>query len=209
MNTTKSRTNIPEFMRKPLREIPYVILDLETTGFKPESAGVTEVAIIVLRNGREEYFEQLMDPGMAIPPKITSLTGITDEMVRGKPRFGEVLLMINEMFKDAVFVSHNVPFDWSFFAYNNRKYHKIDMKMPSLCTLRLARKMLTLQSNTLENVAKHFQIKLVDAHRAMNDTRAVKGVLEAFLDLFETKGILTGEDLYKHNLIFPEKPPTR
>lgn len=202
-------TNIPEFMQKPIREITYVALDLETTGFKPETAGVTEVAIIIMKNGRTEIFETLVNPGMAVPPNITELTGITDQMLVGQPSFKEVLEVINVMFENSVFVSHNVPFDWSFFAYAYKKYFGREMTMPSMCTLNLARKLLNLKANKLENVAKHFGVELVDAHRAMNDTRAVKGVLEAFFNLFDEKGIITGADLYKHNLIYPTKPPLR
>lgn len=203
------KNNIPEFVKKPLKELPFVILDLETTGFKPEDSGITEIAIISVTNGREERFETLVDPEFPIPPKITEITGITEEMVAGQPKISEILPIVDELFKDSIFVAHNVPFDWSFFDFNYRLHLKKPLRMPSLCTLRLARKYLSLNSNKLENVAQHFGINLVNAHRAMNDTVAVRDILFNLIEHLEKKGIKTGQDLYAENLIFPEFPPAR
>ncbi len=200
---------MPEFVNRPLKDLPFVILDLETTGFKPEEAGITEIAIITMKDGKEETFETLVDPEMAVPAEITRITGITDDMVRGQPKMAELLPFIQELFRDKIFVAHNVPFDWSFFDYAYRKHLRRPLKMPSLCTLRLARKYLGLQSNKLESVAKYFNVNLVGAHRAMNDTRAVKDILFGLIDQLERRGIKTGADLYKQSLIFPEVPPAR
>ncbi|MGM0599507.1 MAG: 3'-5' exonuclease [Candidatus Rifleibacteriota bacterium] len=200
---------IPEFMYKPLKELPFVVLDLETTGFKPNAAGITEVAIISINDGQEEPFETLVNPEYPIPAKITDLTGITEDMVSDKPVIKEVLPIIDALFQNCIFVAHNVPFDWSFIDFNYRMHLKKPLKMPSLCTLRLARKFLGLRSNKLENVAKHYGVSLVDAHRAMNDTEAVKHILYHMLDDLDKRGIKTGADLYKNNLIFPECPPVR
>jgi len=200
---------MPEFINRPLKDLPFVILDLETTGFKPEEAGITEIAIITMKDGKEETFETLVDPEMAVPAEITRITGITNDMVRGQPKMAELLPFIQELFRDKIFVAHNVPFDWSFFDYAYRKHLRQPLKMPSLCTLRLARKYLGLQSNKLESVAKYFNVSLVGAHRAMNDTRAVKDILFGLIDQLERRGIKTGADLYNQSLIFPEVPPAR
>ena len=200
---------MPEFINRPLKDLPFVILDLETTGFKPEEAGITEIAIITMKDGKEETFETLVDPEMAVPAEITRITGITDDMVRGQPKMAELMPFIQELFRDKIFVAHNVPFDWSFFDYAYRKHLRQPLKMPSLCTLRLARKYLGLQSNKLESVAKYFNVSLVGAHRAMNDTRAVKDILFGLIDQLERRGIKTGADLYNQSLIFPEVPPAR
>ena len=200
---------MPEFINRPLKDLPFVILDLETTGFKPEEAGITEIAIITMKDGKEETFETLVDPEMAVPAEITRITSITNDMVRGQPKMAELLPFIQELFRDKIFVAHNVPFDWSFFDYAYRKHLRQPLKMPSLCTLRLARKYLGLQSNKLESVAKYFNVSLVGAHRAMNDTRAVKDILFGLIDQLERRGIKTGADLYNQSLIFPEVPPAR
>ncbi|GAB4282672.1 MAG: hypothetical protein Kow0029_28370 [Candidatus Rifleibacteriota bacterium] len=203
------KNNIPDFVKKPLKQLPFVILDLETTGFRPSESGITEIAIISIQNGKQETFETLVNPELPIPEEITRITGITDGMVADKPTIAEVLPILNDLFQDTIFVAHNVPFDWSFLDFFFRLHLKQPLKMPSLCTLRLARKFLNLKSNKLCNVAEHFGISLENAHRAMNDTMAVKDILFKLLDGLEAHGIRTGEDLYSHNLIFPEVPPTR
>ena len=200
---------MPDFVTLPLKELPYVILDLETTGFKPVESGITEVAIISMVNGKEEIFETLINPERPIPAEITEITGITDAMVCGKPTISELAPILDEILKGSIFVSHNVPFYWSFLDYYFRKPLRKPLCMPSLCTLRLARKFLGLRSNKLCSVADYFKIELKNAHRAMNDTRAVKEILFGFIDQLEKHGIKTGNDLYKHNLIFPDYPPAR
>lgn len=200
---------IPDFMQKPLKDLPYVILDLETTGFSPEEAGITEVAIISMVSGHEELFETLINPERPIPAEITKITGISDDMVYDKPKISELAPILDGMLNGAIFVSHNVPFDWAFLDYYFRKHLKKPLRMPSLCTLRLARKYLGLRSNKLSSVAEFFSIDLRNAHRAMNDTRAVRDILTCLIDLLGKHDIKTGEDLYKHRLIFPDYPPAR
>jgi DNA polymerase III epsilon subunit family exonuclease len=203
------KTNIPEFVNKPLKDLPFVILDLETTGFRPAEAGITEIAIISINNGIEETFETLINPELPIPAEITKLTGITQKMVDDKPKISEVLPIVEALFENSIFVSHNVPFDWSFLDFFFRLHLKRPLKMPSLCTLRLARKFLGLRSNKLGKVADHFGISLKNAHRAMNDTVAVKEILYSFIKNLEKQGIKHGADLYSNRLIFPDCPPAR
>lgn len=193
-----------------IRKLPYAFLDLETTGFKPGPAKITEIAIILYEDGKEERFETFVNPECHIPEEITKLTHITDEMVADAPRFDTVLAnQLSFLLNDKIFVSHNVPFDWSFFEYFFIEVLNFNFKSPSLCTLNLSRKLLNLRSNKLENVAKHFKYELVDAHRAMNDTEAVKALMLSFFDLLEKKGINTYKDLYTSGLLYIDKPPLR
>lgn len=197
------------FEHTPIRSIPCVVLDLETTGFAPPVAKVTEVAMISLTGDSEEEFHTLIDPGVPIPPNITDLTGITDEMVRGKPTMREVLPVIASLLQGSLFVAHNVPFDWSFISHAWREFYQVPLQMPSLCTLRLSRKYLGLSSNKLGVVAQHLGVTLTDAHRAMGDTLALKGVLRELWTVLERKGLKTGGDLLRAGLIFPTVPPAR
>jgi DNA polymerase III epsilon subunit family exonuclease len=200
---------LPDFLDKPLKELPFVVLDLETTGFEPVSAGITEIAMISIRNGEEEIFEQLVNPNMPIPKQIVKITGITDEMVKDQPLIEEVIPIVDQILQDCIFVSHNVPFDWGFLDYATRKYLNKPLTMPSMCTLKLSRRFLNLSSNKLGAVAKHFNVNLENAHRAMNDTVAVKEILMGLLDRLSLEGYYTGRDLLEHKLIFPETPPVR
>lgn len=197
------------FEHTPIRSIPFVVLDLETTGFAPPAAKVTEVAMISITGNSTEDFQTLVDPGVPIPEKIIELTGISDEMVRGKPTMREVMPIISGTLQGSVFVAHNVPFDWSFISHAWREYYQVPLQMPSLCTLRLSRALLRLPGNKLCNVAEHFGVKLNDAHRAMGDTLALKQILLEFLTLLERKGMKTGGDLLRGGLIYPTTPPAR
>ncbi len=197
------------FEHTPIRSLPFVVLDLETTGFAPPVAQVTEVAMISISGDTEERFETLVDPGVPIPQKIIELTGITNEMVRGKPTMREVVPIIAGILQGSIFVAHNVPFDWAFISHAWREFYQVPLQMPSMCTLRLSRQFLGLATNKLGVVAQHFGVKLNDAHRAMGDTLALKGVLKEFLTLLERKDMKTGGDLLRAGLIYPTTPPAR
>ena len=204
-----NKTFLEKYINTPVRELPYAILDLETTGIKAGTAKITEVAIILYENGKEERFESFVNPECHIPDEITAITHITDDMVKNAPTINEIAPTLFELLRDRIFVSHNVPFDFSFFEYFFQKCLNLDYKTPSLCTLNLSRKLLKLPSNKLENVARHFNYNLRDAHRAMNDTEAVRACLLKFFDVLEKKGIMTYKDLYASGYLFIEKPPKR
>jgi len=100
----------------PLHEVTFVVVDLETTGASPATCSITEIGAVKLRGweclGR---FQTLVNPGMAIPPSIVYLTGITEAMVGPAPRIEEVLPAFLEFAgTDSVIVGHNVRFDLSF-----------------------------------------------------------------------------------------------
>ena len=200
---------IDKYLNTEVSKLPYAILDLETTGFKPGPAKITEVAIIFYEDGKEERFESFINPECHIPDEITDITHITDDMVKDSPTIQELAPILHDMLKDKIFVSHNVPFDWSFFDYFFTECLGINYKSPSLCTLNLSRKLLKLPSNKLENVAKYFGYNLIDAHRAMNDTDAVKILLMNFFNILKEKGIMTYKDLYSSGLMYIDKPPLR
>ena len=93
----------------------YTIIDIETTGQSPSNGRITEIAIF-RHNGFEitDSFSSLINPECFIPGFITELTGIDNNMVRSAPKFYEVARRIVEMTEDAVFVAHNVHFDYRF-----------------------------------------------------------------------------------------------
>ena len=101
----------------PLREVTFVVVDLETTGGSPIDDMVTELAAVKLQGGRcTGTFATLVNPGALIPPAITVLTGITQAMVLPAPRIEEVLPSFLEFARGTVIVGHNVRFDLSFLA---------------------------------------------------------------------------------------------
>ena len=102
-------------MGAPLYEVPFCILDLETTGTAPGNSAITEIGAVLYKGGEElGSFQTLVDPGREIPPFITVLTGITHAMVINAPKIEEAFPTFLEFLGDAVIVGHNVRFDLSF-----------------------------------------------------------------------------------------------
>lgn len=157
----------------------YAVIDIETTGGMPKRDKIIEIGI-VLYDGEKETgrYETLIDPGYSIPPQITRLTGITSEMVTDAPKFYEVARDIVEWTQDAVFVAHNVRFDYNFIREEfGRLGYTYTRKQ--LCTKRLARKAIEgLRSYSLESLIHYLGIHVRHRHRALDDAYAASMVLD-------------------------------
>src|SRR5207237_6057178 len=96
-------------------EIPFVVVDLETTGGSALFDRVLEVAAIRVQNGIvQERFDRLVEPGMPIPPIVTRITGINAALVRGKPSFDSLLPELRRMFEGAVVLADHASLDGNF-----------------------------------------------------------------------------------------------
>jgi len=160
----------------------YAIVDIETTGGMAKRDRITEVAV-VLHDGEKEVdrFESLLDPERSIPYNITQITGITNEMVLGKPKFFEIAKRLVEITEGAVFVAHNVRFDYTFIR---REFERLGYTFTrrQLCTVRLTRKAFPgLRSYSLGALINHFGITFTQRHRAMADVEATVEVFENIL----------------------------
>ncbi len=160
----------------------YAIIDVETTGGQARFERVTEIAI-VLHDGRQvvDTYSTLLNPERSIPWNITQLTGIDDRMVANAPKFYEVARKIVEMTEGAVFVAHNVTFDYNFIREEFARLG-FTFSRQQLCTVRLARKVFPgLPSYSLSNLKQHFGIRSDRAHRALDDTLATVTLFEHIL----------------------------
>ena len=160
----------------------YAIVDVETTGGYAGPNRITEIAIYVF-DGKKivEEFSTLINPEKYIPPAITLLTGISNEMVASAPRFSEVALQIKLMTQDLIFVAHNVGFDYSFLRkeFKNLGERFIRKK---LCTVRLARKIIPgLHSYGLGNLCRAVHIPIKNRHRAFGDAKATVALFKYLL----------------------------
>ncbi|MDW8229894.1 MAG: exonuclease domain-containing protein [Saprospiraceae bacterium] len=161
----------------------YAIVDVETTGGSARYERVIEVAV-VLHDGRRvvDTFSTLLYPERSIPWNITRITGITDEMVADAPRFFEVARRIVEMTREAIFVAHNVSFDYGFLREEFARLGYTFSCRQRLCTVRLARQVFPgLPSYSLDNLRAHFGIDSQRAHRALDDALATAQLLERIL----------------------------
>ncbi len=175
----------------PLGELTYTVVDLETTGLKPQGNGITEVCCLRLQDGRvTDRFSTLVNPGLPIPPFIQSMTGITDAMVRDAPAFGEVIPSLLAFLGDSVLVAHNAPFDLSFLNYGLYCHGHRSLHNPVVDTCRLARRLLPgLPRASLDAVTQHLGISVEDRHRAAGDAEATVAVLLRLLALCGERGV--------------------
>jgi len=165
----------------PLVDVPFCVLDLETTGGSAASCEITEIGAVLYRGGQlEGTFQTLVNPGAPIPPFITVLTGITQVMVIEAPRIEEALPSFLEFLGEAVIVGHNVRFDLSFLNAAAERLGYGRLPNQSADTLSLARRLVRTDVHNLKlgTLAAHFRSPVSPTHRALDDARATAGLLE-------------------------------
>ena len=157
----------------------YLVLDLETTGGNPLHDRVTEIAAVRVQEGREvARWSTLVNPGVAIPAFIQSLTGIDDAMVADAPAFETVAARLLELLDGAVLVAHNARFDHGFLK-NEFARAQIDLRVKTLCTVRLSRKLYPQhRSHGLDAIMQRHGLHSAARHRAMGDVDMVLAWLE-------------------------------
>src|SRR5665213_816996 len=168
----------------------YAIVDIETTGSYAANNGITELAI-VLYDGNKivDRFESLVNPQMPIPRYIQVLTGIQPGMIEQAPLFSEIAGRVYSLLKDAVFIAHNVNFDYSFVRHHldAAGYRLVSRK---LCTVRLSRKLFPgLPGYSLGKLCRELDIPLENRHRAGGDADATVKLFEKIL-LHDSKGLV-------------------
>ncbi|MGD2154633.1 MAG: 3'-5' exonuclease [Gemmatimonadales bacterium] len=182
----------PAYGELSLSDVDFVVVDVESTGGSPARGDrVTEVAAMRMRDGElVDSFESLVNPERPIPPSVTALTNITEEMVADAPKFRELLEPLKRTLRGAVFVAHNVGFDWRFLDSEFRRCGGGRLEGERLCTLRLARRLHPeLRRRSLAVLANHYAIPVESHHRAGDDARATAELLGRFFDRLGDEGI--------------------
>lgn len=160
-----------------LKNNSFVVFDFETTGLDTNTCKVIELGAIKVVNGVfVEEFSTFANPGMPIPEKITKLTSITDEVVKDRPSFSEILPDFLKFSKDCILVAHNQEYDVKILSrYCREEGYKFENK--TQCTLALSNKLLPqLKAHKLSNVGDYFGVENVHAHRAIGDVEVTAKV---------------------------------
>ncbi|MDQ3322056.1 MAG: exonuclease domain-containing protein [Acidobacteriota bacterium] len=179
--------------KRNLADIEFVVFDLETTGAKTPPCRITEIGAYRVKNGAIiDEFQTLVNPETAIPLFISQLTGITDRMVKGAPKFRQIAHDFLDFIGDAVLVAHNASFDLRFLNHEiGRMYEDYRVANAYLCTVQLSRKLLPhIENHRLKTVAAHYSVALVNHHRAADDAHATAHIFVNFLGELEARGIL-------------------
>lgn len=185
---------------RPLRDVTFCVVDLETTGGSP-AAGcrITEVGAVKVSGGEQlGEFQTLVDPGTAIPPFIAVLTGISDRMVASAPRIDSVLPAFLEFARGCVLVAHNAPFDVGFLTHAAAELGQHWPGFEVLDTAVLARRIVTRDeapNRRLATLARVFRAR-TPTHRALDDARATVDVLHGLIERLGGLGVHTLEELH-------------
>ncbi|MDO4961338.1 MAG: PolC-type DNA polymerase III [Eubacteriales bacterium] len=180
----------------------FVVFDIETTGFSMKKDRIIEIGAVKVRKGNVvERFSQFIDPERPIPERITELTSITDDHVRGRGNYEkwipEFLKFIGD--GDVPVVGHNAMFDVGFIKnYASLLGLKFDPTVVD--TVGLSHMLLkSLFRNKLDNVAKELGISLLNHHRAVDDAEATAGIFMAFVKKLKAMGINDLDALYEQD----------
>jgi DNA polymerase-3 subunit epsilon len=181
-----------------LADCTFAVIDVETTGGRSGKGDrITEIAIYTLAGGAvAPAYESLVNPQRPIPRFVSSLTQITDTMVRDAPTFDEIADEVTDQLAGRVFVAHNARFDWAFLARELKRSRDVALSGPRLCTVQLTRRLVPgLRSRGLDSVAAYFGIDIAGRHRAGGDAHATAQILVRLLDLAAEQGVETVEGL--------------
>jgi DNA polymerase III subunit epsilon len=183
----------------PLHDVTFCVIDLETTGGSRNTDAITEIAAVRYRGGEQiDSLVTLVNPGVAIPPTITYLTGITEAMVAPAPTIEPILAALIEFIRaDDVIVGHNVGFDIGFLdaAFTRAGYPRLQRRVVD--TVRLARRLLRdeVPDCRLGTLAGWLGLEHQPCHRALADVEATADLLHLILERVSGFGITGLDDL--------------
>lgn len=183
----------------PLRDLTFVVVDLETTGGSSTTESITEIGAVKVRGGEVVgELQTLVNPARAIPAFIAVLTGITDAMVADSPPLEQALPAFLEFSRGTVLVAHNAPFDLGFLKAGCARLGLHWPAPESLDTALLARRILTREEAPdckLATLARLFRTAQPPCHRALADARATVDVLHGLLERVGNLGVHSLEEL--------------
>jgi len=186
-----------------LRDVTFVVFDLETTGTGPTTAEITEFGAVKVHGGEVVgEFATLVRTIEGVPPIITVLTGITDAMLAEAPPLDEVLPAFLEFIGGSVLVAHNAGFDLSFLKAACERTGYPVPTWEHLDTAKLARRIVTRDespNNKLSSLARLFRARTEPCHRALADARATVDVLHGLFERLGNLGVTTLEDVHEYS----------
>jgi DNA polymerase-3 subunit epsilon len=170
----------------------YNILDFETTGFSADFDRVIEVGVVKIQAGKiVDTFQEFINPGVRIPSAITSLTGITNSMVRDSEDNTKVMPRLKTFVKEELIIAHNASFDARFYRAELTRLG-ISCENEFLCSLLLARRIYqNLDSHKLGNLCQYLGFINKSSHRALGDAEATAQVFDAIYNEISIKSNTT------------------
>ncbi len=185
----------------------YIAFDLETTGFSVETDQIIEIGALKVKDGKVvDRFMEFIKPDKPISSTITSITGITNEMVADARKTEMVIRDFTEFCEDDVLVGHNIMFDYKFCKLYAQKYGYAFEKK-GIDTLKIARKVhKDFDSKSLGVLCEHYDIKNQSAHRAYHDALATAKLYQCMAHYYEVQDAKLFEPMqlmYKQKKVQP------
>jgi DNA polymerase-3 subunit epsilon len=181
-----------------LEAASYVVVDLETTGLRPGRAAICEVGAVLIEGlTAAGTFQTLVDPGVPLPPVVTSLTGIEDGDLTGAPSPLEAVRRFLDFASGAVLVAHNARFDMGFLDREVELIEGRRLAGPVIDTVGLARRLLSgrVARASLASLSHFFGTSTRPCHRALPDAEATAEILLRLIGLAQERGARTVADL--------------
>jgi len=172
------------------------VFDIETTGLDATADAITEIGAVIMR-GEEELarFQTFADPGMHIPPQVTTLTGIRDEDVAGAPDQREAVRQFLEFAGGRPLAAHNASFDVGF-IHRVCERENIDFVPNYIDTLPMAQGLIPDSRNhRLDTIADRLSLPAFDHHRASDDAVTAGLILAKFFGMLEKEGVTRLEEI--------------
>src|SRR3954447_9965637 len=182
----------------PLECATFVVVDLETTGLRPETSRICEIGAVRVREFElQDEFELLVDPGESLSPVISALTGLSNSDLRGAPHPAIAVRRFLEFAGDAVLVAHNARFDLGFLDRETERITGARLAGPVVDTVGLARRLLAGRTPRagLASLSQFFGTAAQPCHRALPDAQATAEILIQLIGLAQERGALTVADL--------------
>jgi len=195
---------------KELLDEIYVVFDLETTGLSPLNGdSIIEIGAVKLYNGEIiDRFDELVNPGILLNPEIIKITGITDEMLKGKRNELEGVKSFMEWVGNAPMVAHNAKFDLSFINSAYRKYDLGIINNKVIDTLGLSRYLESSERyHNLATLVKRYNIPWDEDkhHRADYDAEGTALIFSQMLKKLDLNGIKNMNELNNYPYILIKK----
>ncbi len=177
-------------------EDEFVVFDIETTGLSPISCKITEIGAVLVKNDEIlDVFNTFVDPEIPIPEEITTLTGITDEMVAGAPKTEEAIKMFLDFIGDRMLVAHNASFDISFIRKAAGDYD-LPFQNAYLDTVSMSRFVnLDLKKHKLDAIAEYFGLGEFNHHRASDDAEMCARIFYRMVAKLQNDGVSTPAEM--------------
>lgn len=188
----------------PIENQKFCIVDIETNGSKPEYAQIIEIGAVMIQSGRVIDKFQSFVKADEIPENIVNLTKITLDDVKDAPSLKFILEKFRLFLGDAVFVAHNVNFDYGFISYSMIEAGFGPLLNRKMCTIDLAKKTIVAERYGLGYLIQELDIEVEQHHRAYSDALAANDVFQKSLKNLP-EYIITTEDLIKFANPNPKK----